>query len=56
MLQRWSSHQEEGAPPGHTQLPEARISSGLSCDEGHHLALLPVALPAAIQHQGPKGC
>ncbi|SRR6266498_833093 len=30
---------------------EARISVGSSCQEGQDLALLPIALPAAVQHQ-----
>jgi hypothetical protein len=38
-----------------TQL-EARISSGLRCHEGQYLVLLPIALPAAVQHQRSESC
>src|SRR6266540_6156405 len=35
---------------------EARISSGSSCHEGQYLTLLPIALPAAVQHQRSESC
>lgn len=33
----------------------ARISPGLSCDEREDLAVTPIAIPAAIQHQCAQG-
>ena len=42
------------APGGVDLLPQiglARISVGSSCQEWQHLTLLPIALPAAVEHQ-----
>ena len=33
---------------------EARISGGSSCQERQDLTLLPVALPATVEHQRPQ--
>src|SRR5262245_15765824 len=50
-----SGHTAETAIPG---LPkrEARISVGSSCHEWQDFALLPIPLPATIEHQRAQGC
>ena len=33
----------------------ARISLGLSCDEGQNLPLLPIEIPALVEHESLEG-